>query len=107
MDANTTPFRWRRLSELGAPSQNVDHVLMSLAWQQPIVCRWDGSRWRTRAPNARRGADLLSRLGSLEQPGWCIELPSLLDQVQAEIDASREQVRELFHELGLPLEAGP
>ena len=107
MEIDLTPPRWRRLSELGPLKQDIDHVLMSLAWQQPIVCRWDGSRWRTRAPTARRGTNLLTRLGPLEQPGWCIELPSLIDQVQAQIDASRHQVRELLHELGLPLEAAP
>ena len=49
----------------------------------------------------------MTRQGRLEQPGWCIELPSLVDQVQAQIDASRNHVRELLHELGLPLEAEP
>ena len=107
MDTDTTLPRWRRLNELGPPKQDIDHVLMSLAWTQPIVCRWNGSRWRTRAPSARRGTNLMTRQGRLEQPGWCIELPSLVDQVQAQIDASRNQVRELFDELGLPLEAEP
>ena len=107
MDIDTTPPRWRRLSGLGHPRHDINHVLMSLTWQQPVVCRWDGSRWRTRAPNARRDTDLITRLGPLQQPGWCIELPLLLDQIQAEIDKSREQVRELFHGLGLPLEAKP
>ena len=44
MDNDTRPPRWRRLSELGPPKQDIDHVLMSLAWNQPTVCRWNGSR---------------------------------------------------------------
>ena len=50
-----------------------------------------------------RGVDLETRLGSLPMPTWFLELPSLLDQVQAETDQARASARDLLVALGTPL----
>jgi len=97
------PARWRRLSQLGTPRQDVDYVLMNTIWRHGIVCRWDGRRWLTRAPHSLRGLDLEIRLGSLPMPTWFLELPSLLDQVQAEIDQARASARDLPVNFRTPL----